>query len=32
MIETWGSTPRPVGIRLVIDSDGNLEGSVCGVS
>ena len=30
VIETWGSAPRPVGSRLVIDSEGNFLGSVSG--
>jgi xanthine/CO dehydrogenase XdhC/CoxF family maturation factor len=30
VIETWGSAPRPVGSSLVIDGDGNFEGSVSG--
>jgi xanthine/CO dehydrogenase XdhC/CoxF family maturation factor len=30
VIETWGSAPRQAGSRLVIDSDGNFEGSVSG--
>lgn len=30
VIETWGSAPRPAGSQLVIDADGNFEGSVSG--
>ncbi|KQI68751.1 XdhC/CoxI family protein [Loktanella sp. 3ANDIMAR09] len=30
VIETWGSAPRGVGSLLVIDGDGNMEGSVSG--
>ena len=30
VVETWGSAPRPVGAHLVIDTDGNFEGSVSG--
>ena len=30
VLETWGSAPRPVGSHLVIDHEGNFEGSVSG--
>ncbi len=30
VIETWGSAPRPVGSHLVIDGEGNFQGSVSG--
>ena len=30
VMETWGSAPRPVGSHLVIDGEGNFEGSVSG--
>ena len=30
VIETWGSAPRGVGSHLVIDEEGNFEGSVSG--
>ncbi|MDG1438433.1 MAG: XdhC family protein [Emcibacteraceae bacterium] len=30
VVKTWGSSPRPVGSHLVIDSDGHMEGSVSG--
>lgn len=30
VLETWGSAPRPAGSHLVIDGQGNFEGSVSG--
>lgn len=30
VIETWGSAPQPVGSQLLIDTEGNFEGSVSG--
>ncbi|RVJ74538.1 XdhC family protein [Sinorhizobium medicae] len=30
VIETWGSAPRPVGSHLVIDGEGDFQGSVSG--
>ncbi len=30
VIETWGSAPRPVGSHLIIDENGEFEGSVSG--
>jgi xanthine/CO dehydrogenase XdhC/CoxF family maturation factor len=30
VVETWGSAPRQVGSHLVIDEEGNFEGSVSG--
>ena len=30
VVETWCSAPRPVGSHLVIDGEGNFEGSVSG--
>jgi xanthine/CO dehydrogenase XdhC/CoxF family maturation factor len=30
VVETWGSAPRPVGSHLVIDTEGNFQGSVSG--
>jgi xanthine/CO dehydrogenase XdhC/CoxF family maturation factor len=30
VIETWGSAPQPVGSQLLIDEEGNFEGSVSG--
>jgi xanthine/CO dehydrogenase XdhC/CoxF family maturation factor len=30
VVSTWGSSPRPVGSQLALDSDGNFVGSVSG--
>lgn len=30
VVETWGSAPRPVGSQMVIDAEGNFEGSISG--
>ena len=30
VVSTWGSSPRPVGSKLAIDSDGQMCGSVSG--
>ena len=30
VIETWGAAPRPAGSHLVVDSEGNFQGSVSG--
>ncbi len=30
VVDTWGSSPRPVGSFMIIDQDGNMEGSVSG--
>jgi xanthine/CO dehydrogenase XdhC/CoxF family maturation factor len=30
VVDTWGSAPQPTGSQLVIDADGNFEGSVSG--
>lgn len=30
VVKTWGSAPRPAGAHLIIDCEGNFEGSVSG--
>ena len=30
VVSTWGSSPRPVGSKLAIDSSGHMSGSVSG--
>ncbi len=30
VVNTWGSSPRPVGSQLAVDQDGNMTGSVSG--
>ena len=30
VVETWGSAPRPAGSHLVIDAEGQFQGSVSG--
>ena len=30
VIQTWGSSPRPVGSRMIVDSDGEFSGSISG--
>jgi len=30
VISTWGSAPQPVGSQLIVDQEGNFEGSVSG--
>jgi xanthine/CO dehydrogenase XdhC/CoxF family maturation factor len=30
VVQTWGSSPRPVGSHLVVDDQGRIEGSVSG--
>ncbi len=30
VVSTWGSSPRPAGSQLLIDSEGNMLGSVSG--
>jgi len=30
VVQTWGSSPRPLGSHLLVDADGNFAGSVSG--
>ena len=30
VVETWGSSPRPIGSQLLVDQDANMLGSVSG--
>jgi len=30
VIQTWGSSPRPVGSRMIVNSNGDFSGSVSG--
>jgi len=30
VVQTWGSSPRPVGSQLLVDREGNMAGSVSG--
>jgi len=30
VVDTWGSSPRPVGSQLIVDADGQMMGSVSG--
>ncbi|MGB0579831.1 MAG: XdhC family protein, partial [Limisphaerales bacterium] len=30
VVSTWGSSPRPVGSQLLVDTDNNMVGSVSG--
>ena len=30
VIETWGSSPRPIGSRMIINNNGDFSGSVSG--